>query len=1183
MNQWIILTILIAFIVGYTLYQNNKKFFKEAFGMYEDDSRTIRYGDIITIWSPSVNKFLQADPTVGNKMITYPMGKLNLSNSLISSEDIPSSMDWVQYMIIDAKDPGDIGNTSPVKYGSPVYLKTVHLQDGKFLPTYIAPNKNNSVYMSAERYEGNPQKMEQQLILESANGLQGSEIYYGDMIVIKTWKPDMSYIHVSRMNDVILSSSSAVTRNFYLCDRFGQGRNIDWARRSTTQQSSTNNNLFSQFAIDGNLLTYSSTAKEKSPWWEVILPKDVLISRITLSNIHDSTQSQLSNFDIKIVDFDDTPIDSKTFDGSIKRNYSWDNVNQIARKVRIVLNRNDSLNIADIRVYGQAVNYSVLLNEEMSKNLLSSEHFDTTHIVSFKHRTLPKVSKDMTIMFLLELDKLPTETSNIFIKSKDIEDNRTPNLLIYPPKLNANYSTLQYIVSTDAGNNEMGENFMINYNVVPNKKIHFTAIHDGGLNKLNGWIPCRFTSKSSKYNTGTYLCNFMTREFYKLIIETSAVFKNEYVIDLDDPDNYGFNIKGLYNDDMSIPKINIYINGLLNTTYQLKSAVKNNIYSLNIGAFKKYPGFEGTMSFLKFSNRVIPQEYIQKESQILTGKISIILLSDTTRVAVGSSVKVDPNYLPEINSNKPEYTFHLWINSQRPITGTGNDEAIVQYGEEGIFFHSSNNTLFTKTNSGENGVDNTSVGINVDQWVHIAYIVKNNNAGLYINGKQVGSKGLGIKDVKTNSFAIINIGGFNGYVASAQFCNYGLSDKDLKNILNTGPINEAIDKVRQSFTSAGCTADPIDVSNPYVDNYNSSWINYAGKNDTGSLVQSITDFKKLADAGITSGDVIKLKLAEKCYGKSNVLSQVELNRNKELLKNGGKDSIKCLPKAPFTCKKSNINDFDITTHKNFSKYIQKSKIREPPTPINTITQIPPDPEKYISIDFVNSNFVEKSKVSASAEYTTMKSKIDEMKKQISEMNKMKDLVAKCQASMDKTDKINKSITDVKAITTINPQNIGIKQQLEKLHKEKTHTYAQLTKDSGKLLDKMSLVQMINSKAAQHKDYEFLHKKNIELANLSKRTDINNLLKTDRIIPGGNASIRNSKITVKADGKNWLEPQKIDLKKIQKMVHADFVDIEKKLDMINKKIDVSKMSDLDAAKLKDKISQLKQNKITCNKP
>jgi hypothetical protein len=74
------------------------------------------------MWSPAVNKFLQADPTQGiNKMSTkVPLGKLNLSHSLLGPEDIPSNMEWVQYMIVDARDPGDLGNTAPVKYGAPI-------------------------------------------------------------------------------------------------------------------------------------------------------------------------------------------------------------------------------------------------------------------------------------------------------------------------------------------------------------------------------------------------------------------------------------------------------------------------------------------------------------------------------------------------------------------------------------------------------------------------------------------------------------------------------------------------------------------------------------------------------------------------------------------------------------------------------------------------------------------------------------------------------------------------------------------------------------------------------------------------------------------------------------------------------------------------------------------------------
>ena len=82
MNQWIILTFLLAFILGYkycstdlknpfllvfavfilyTVYAKSKLSTQEDFESgqsTEDDSRVVRYGDVITLWSPSVNKFL---------------------------------------------------------------------------------------------------------------------------------------------------------------------------------------------------------------------------------------------------------------------------------------------------------------------------------------------------------------------------------------------------------------------------------------------------------------------------------------------------------------------------------------------------------------------------------------------------------------------------------------------------------------------------------------------------------------------------------------------------------------------------------------------------------------------------------------------------------------------------------------------------------------------------------------------------------------------------------------------------------------------------------------------------------------------------------------------------------------------------------------------------------------------
>jgi hypothetical protein len=1164
MNYWNILIILVVVLAIYFVCSKYKTSIKEAFGM-EDDARVVRYGDVITMWSPAVNKFLQADPTQGNRMNKIPLGKMNLSHSLLGSEDIPSSMEWVQYMIVDGRDPGDLGNTAPVKYGAPIFLKTVHLQNNTFLPTYVTAWDNNNVYMTTNRLSW------ETLTLESARGLQDSEVHYGDMLLLKTWKKDMSYIHVSRTTDVVLSNSNAITRNFYIYDRFGQGLNVDWARRGTTAQSSTNNNLFSQFAIDGNMLTFSSTNKEQKPWWEVSLPKDVIISRIVISNVNDPNQSQLSNFEVKLYDFDDSVVDTKAFDSKGQPKYSWENVNQIARKVRIMLNKQDNLNIADVRVYGQGVNYSVLLNEEMSKNLLANETFTADSAISFRHRTLPRVSKDMTIMFLLQLDKLPSEVSNVLVKSRNVDENRTPNILVHPPEIDGQYSKLQYLVTTDAGNNEMGENFMINYNVMRDRKFHLTAVHDAGINKGNGWLPCKF-SKSTKYSGANYLCNFMTRELYTIDMASSKQYKDEQVIELDDPESYGFTMKGLYEDKMSIANVKIYINGVLNTTYQLKGNVKQNQHSLNIGAFGKYKGFEGTMSFLKFSNRVIPQEYIHRESQILTSRLSVQLMSAIKKVSSDKTILMEPSFLPEIDGNKPEYSIMFWLNSQRPVAGTGGEESVFVYGDEGLYFNKDSNKLFSKSSDGQTGVTSGEVVIHPDQWMHIAYVVKDSLLTLYVNGKMVGSKSLSKKDIKRNSFYPMKFGGFSGFVTEVYFSNYGLGEMDIKNKLVFGPVSVVTDKVRSTFNSVGCTSDPIDFTSTDPDAYTSKWITMGIYHKDAELTTSMSEFKKQADEGIDSEDIVKLKLAEKCYGRADTANRVELNKSKKLL--GLKEAKEC-PKSP----QQTVNDFDIKTHKDFNNYVEKALVRSPPPMVPTVTRLPPDPTKYVSTEYLKSNYLEKSKVENSDGFMKMRKQIEDLNKQLVEMNKMKELVAKCQANTNKVEILDKSIGARRAMAKMDTTNPKLMGELKQLEAQRSEAVKCVRKDTKRLVDSQKLAELVNKQAQAENDYEFLHakKKNIELAKLRKRMtpQMESLFdNSNRLEPGG-MTMGATKVSIGSGAGK----ESVDLGKIEKMIHDDFSELEKKIDLITAKLNGKKnMSNVEVAKLNNRLATIKKNSV-----
>ena len=55
-------------VIMVSLCQYGSKCSVRLFSMYEDDNRIVRFGDIITVWSPNTNKFWKADALVGNKL-----------------------------------------------------------------------------------------------------------------------------------------------------------------------------------------------------------------------------------------------------------------------------------------------------------------------------------------------------------------------------------------------------------------------------------------------------------------------------------------------------------------------------------------------------------------------------------------------------------------------------------------------------------------------------------------------------------------------------------------------------------------------------------------------------------------------------------------------------------------------------------------------------------------------------------------------------------------------------------------------------------------------------------------------------------------------------------------------------------------------------------------------------------
>jgi hypothetical protein len=334
------------------------------------------------------------------------------------------------------------------------------------------------------------------------------------------------------------------------------------------------------------------------------------------------------------------------------------------------------------------------------------------------------------------------------------------------------------------------------------------------------------------------------------------------------------------------------------------------------------------------------------------------------------------------------------------------------------------------------------------------------------------------------------------------------------------------------------------------------------------LTSSMSEFKKQADEGIDSEDIMKLKMAEKCYGKADTANRLELAKSKKLLQI--KDAKEC-PKG----EQQTVNDFDIKTHKDFNKYVEKALVRSPPPVVPTITRLPPDPTQYVSTEYLKNNYLEKSKVENSGEFLKMRKQIDDLNKQLEEMNKMKELVAKCQAGANKVEILDKSITAKADIAKMEPSNTKLMGDLKHLESERSEAVKCVRKDTKRLVDSQKLAELVNREARSVHDYEFLHskKKNIELAKLRKRMtpQMEGLFdNSNRLEPGGN-SLGSNKVSIGSSKGS------VDLGKIEKLIHDDFSELEKKIDKISAKLNGKKnMSVQEVAKLNNRLAEVKKN-------
>ena len=133
---------------------------------------------------------------------------------------------------------------------------------------------------------------------------------------------------------------------------------------------------------------------------------------------------------------------------------------------------------------------------------------------------------------------------------------------------------------------------------------------------------------------------------------------------------------------------------------------------------------------------------------------------------------------------------------------------ILQY--PGVWLNSTTNDLIFCVNTHEESNSTVSVGnIPVDKWVHVTFILINNNVDIYINcNLKKRHTFTSVPKINYGNMYITHYGGFLGYLSKLRYYNYALEPYAILNLCKEMP--ESVDKVPQD----------VAVEPPYLsDNY----------------------------------------------------------------------------------------------------------------------------------------------------------------------------------------------------------------------------------------------------------------------------------------------------------------------------------------------------------------------------
>lgn len=534
--------------------------------------RGIRFGDTISIYLPDIQHYMGVTAVSNNK---NDVGVYNET----SGGEIKKTNE-VLFTLESPYEPAGPGNTNYVQ------IPTNSSKANQF--NVVCFRTSNNKYLAykggeltlVDSLSRSPNQVGFVLQTTKAEG-GGSVIKYGDLILVtqldgkNTLHYDLSgnmnqNTNIFKFNPERLSDRS-LGNKVEIKDHYGEGQQIDWAKRSIVSATSTSEDPRNM--VDGfiNTSLISGTGDTKGQI-KIEFPRNIYINQCQFYTIRgqDATENSLSslseNYVVRLYDSADTLLieqrhDSLAFEQKDKK-FVWDNVEMIAKSMIIEKIGNEpKLGFALIKVFGEAIEHSVLLEKPSLVDVYSGKNnvFGNGAETFIKmNDELPYTVRDMTLSFWFNhnvannvdsVELIKKGTGNINSGSKTEAEtlkenviNLTPSVFLKKLPTGEGDRELNVITScTDdlkdiisSNSNAYGDPEIIK----ENENYNVSIVIKYGIKKLVGWYRCDFfptgngyydvnSANGIKYNPkgldialnnglekGSYMFNKMTGEYY---------------------------------------------------------------------------------------------------------------------------------------------------------------------------------------------------------------------------------------------------------------------------------------------------------------------------------------------------------------------------------------------------------------------------------------------------------------------------------------------------------------------------------------------------------------------------------------------------------------------------------------------------------------------------------------------